>query len=63
METKITKKVWGFDELTTKLEALEMLDAEYTFTKVLGTTDSPVSLFEVTFSFPEVEAPVFEYDE
>lgn len=63
MNQVLTKQAWGVDELTTMIEALEMLNAVYTIEKVLGNDDAPVSLFEIKFSFPEVEQPVFEYDE
>ncbi len=63
MNEMTTKKAWGVEELTTMIEGLELLHAEYTITKVLGNHDAPVSLFLVEFTFPEIQDPVFEYDE
>lgn len=56
------KKCWGVEELFLAIEGLEMLGATYNISKVLDAGDSPFSLFEVSFTFPEVVEPVFDYD-
>lgn len=60
MNPSNVKKCWGVEELFLTIEGLEMLGAIYQINKILDAGEHPVSLFEVSFSFPEVTEPVFD---